>query len=208
MAVDQRFCCFLSNQKNVELCPGGFDKAVTHENHQEFCDLVVKTRLNEAEKQYEWIREGFEFIVPIDVMNFLNWEDVERRVCGPREITTEAMKSIDSSDHNHKIVKWFFEMFESFTQKERKLYLKYVWGRTKIPNDISGCQRHRIDIYGSGNGFPIAHTCFFSIDVPEYDSLEIMTEKFKYAMEMCGDIDGDFNPAGGGGYGGYDSEEE
>lgn len=46
------------------------------------------------------------------------------------------------------------------------------------------------------NGFPIAHTCFFSVDVPGYDSLEVMSEKFKYAMEACGEIDGDYGPEG------------
>lgn len=110
-------------------------------------------------------------------------------------------------------------MFEAFTQEERKSYLKYVWGRSKIPADTSQLRyRHRLDIssYMDKLGFPIAHTCFFSVDVPPYETLEIMTEKFKYAMESCGEIDGDYGEQGirpensddeGNGGGGYDSEE-
>jgi len=97
-------------------------------------------------------------------------------------------------------MKWFWEMFEGFTQDERKSYLKYVWGRSKIPTDCSNLRyRHRVDIcdgHMEKNGFPIAHTCFFSVDVPGYDSLEVMSEKFKYAMEACGEIDGDYGPEG------------
>ena len=44
------------------------------------------------------------------------------------------------------------------------------------------------------NGFPVAHTCFFTIDIPDYDSLELMTERFKFAIEMCGEIDADEGP--------------
>ena len=33
---------------------------MTHENHKEFVELVTKARLNEAQKQLDWIKEGFE----------------------------------------------------------------------------------------------------------------------------------------------------
>lgn len=71
--------------------------------------------------------------------------------------------------------KMFWEMFESFTQEERKSYLKYVWGRSKIPSDTSGLSyKHEVHIYDhmSKDSFPIAHTCFFSVDVPPYDTVD------------------------------------
>lgn len=157
-------------------------------------------RLNEGEKQLNWIREGIDTVVPLDIFAFLTWTDLELRVCGPKEVTTEALKAItEDADSDDKIMKWFWEMFEAFTQEERKAYLKYVWGRSKIPADSSTLsRRHRLDINScmDKTGFPVAHTCFFSIDVPVYESLEIMTEKFKYAMTMCGEIDADYGEQG------------
>jgi len=38
---------------------------------------------------------------------------------------------------------------------------------------------------------PVAHTCFFSLELPAYSSLEIMKEKLRYASFNCTAIDGD-----------------
>ena len=40
-------------------------------------------------------------------------------------------------------------------------------------------------------GFPQAHTCFFSIDMPEYQSDKMMRDKLLVAITMCGEIDTD-----------------
>ena len=39
-----------------------------------------------------------------------------------------------------------------------------------------------------------AHTCFFSIDLPEYTSLEVMQERLLYAITECRVIDTDYLP--------------
>ena len=38
---------------------------------------------------------------------------------------------------------------------------------------------------------PIAHTCFFTIDLPEYTTEEIMYEKILFAITHCATIDAD-----------------
>jgi len=43
-------------------------------------------------------------------------------------------------------------------------------------------------------GFPEAHTCFFSLDMPNYPNDKIMREKFLGAITMCGEIDLDGAP--------------
>jgi hypothetical protein len=70
-----------------------------------------------------------------------------------------------------------------------------VWGRTRLPSDCSNIRdRHRLEVkdYWDKARLPEAHTCFFYTDVPEYDRFETMCDKFKYAMETCGEIDGDY----------------
>lgn len=168
---------------------------MTHENHKEFVELVTKARLNEAQKQLDWIKEGFEGVIPLEVISFLSWDDIELRICGPKLVTVEALKAITNVGGGEKYDKMFWDMFESFTQEERKSYLKYVWGRSKIPSDTSSlAYKHEVHVYGhmAKECFPIAHTCFFSVDVPEYDSADQMAAKFRYAMAMCGEIDGDY----------------
>ena len=60
-------------------------------------------------------------------------------------------------------------MFEQFTQVERRKYLKFVWGRSKLPADTSDLNdNHSIQVMErrAVDALPEAHTCFFSIDIP------------------------------------------
>jgi hypothetical protein len=41
---------------------------------------------------------------------------------------------------------------------------------------------------------PVAHTCFFSLDLPPYSTYEVTRSKILYAIVNCQAIDADFNP--------------
>lgn len=140
-AVDETFETYLANGQAAELKPGGKDIAVTHANHQEYLELVTKKRLEETAKQMDWLREGVAYVVDLSVLAFLTWDEVELRACGPKEIDLEALKAITRYDGgasaDHKTIKMFWQMFENLTQEERRKYLKFVWGRSKLPADTS-----------------------------------------------------------------------
>lgn len=146
-----------------------------------------------------WLKEGIQEIIDINILTFLNWDDIEKRASGG-EIETQILKNISdyrecSQDQN--LIKWFWKMFEAFTQEERKMYLKFVWGRSKIPVDTTNlAYRHRITCFRDWpeNALPKSHTCFFQIDIPEYKSYDVMVDKIKYAIETCGEIDDDYSP--------------
>lgn len=148
--VDETFETLLSNGKTIELCPGGAEKKVTHENYLEYIDLVVKARINETNKQMDWVREGVSFVIDPSILQFLTWEDVELRACGSKDITSEALKKISSYnvDEGHRHIKMFWDMFETLTQEERRKYLKFVWGRSKLPADTSSLDyKHEVHVY-------------------------------------------------------------
>lgn len=149
-AVQETFETYLSNGQAVELCPGGKERQVTHENYEEYIDLVVATRLNECRKQMEWLKEGIHYVIGADILSFLTWEDVELRACGPKDVQTEALKAVSQSNvgDDHKCIRWFWEMFEAFTQEERRKYLKFVWGRSKLPADTARLEyQHQVRVY-------------------------------------------------------------
>ena len=104
------------------------------------------------------------------------------------------------------MAKMFWEMFDSLDQEERKKYLKFVWGRAKIPSDTSILEeKHEIVLLSSTkkvDSLPVAHTCYFTIDIPKYTDLATMTTRIKTAIEFCGEIDLD------AGYGEEEEEEE
>ena len=56
------------------------------------------------------------------------------------------------------------------------------------------------------NSFPISHTCFFELEIPEYTSIDIMRERLVYAINNCLTIDGDGNRGGAAGWDEVDEE--
>jgi len=82
----------------------------------------------------------------------------------------------------------------TLTEEEKSAYLKFVWGRSRLPMNLDGLHRkHCIDFYRSRtkDSLPISHTCFFRIDLPEYSTDEILKKRLVYAFTFCGDIDAD-----------------
>ena len=94
--VDEYFVTILSNGTQVELCPGGKSKRVTKQNFEEYFNLVVNVRLTESDKQMRAIREGVNFVMPLQICNMLNWQMVEARATGSKTIDVEKLKAITS----------------------------------------------------------------------------------------------------------------
>eukprot|EP00694_Reclinomonas_americana_P003192 EC789508.1.p3 GENE.EC789508.1~~EC789508.1.p3 ORF type:complete len:82 (+),score=29.79 EC789508.1:165-410(+) len=46
----------------------------------------------------------------------------------------------------------------------------------------------------SDSTLPVAHTCFFSLDLPNWSSYEVTRERILFAIVNCRAIDTDFNP--------------
>ena len=59
----------------------------------------------------------------------------------------------------------FWRVFEErFSEEERQLYLKFVWGRTRLPIDLTNLSyKHEIRLMTNlgRNALPKSHTCFF-----------------------------------------------
>ena len=92
----------------------------------------------------------------------------------------------------------FKQMVRDFNNKERQLLVKFITGSSRLgPGRVIN-----LNYYDSQDDrkYPIGHTCGESVDIWNYSTLEIMTEKFRTAISSCGEIDDDHNY--------YDSESE
>ena len=76
--------------------------------------------------------------------------------------------------------KWFWEVLTDFSREERQLFLRFVWGRTRLPRSV-GDFRGRdfviqvMDKYKPPNNYlPEAYTCFFLLKMPKYTSKTIL----------------------------------
>ena len=118
----------------------------------------------------EALKEGMNAVLSGQMSKFsiLNWMAIEKRICGDKVIDIDRLKSITkfpNCQNDHPIVERFWRVFESFDDEERSLYLKFVWGRTRLP--IAGLDslsyKHEVRLMTDMNktSFPLAHTCFF-----------------------------------------------
>ena len=84
-----------------------------------------------------------------------------------------------------------------FSDQEKILYLKYVWGRSRLPNPALFNFNHQIQSYGNTTNsdmkLPKATTCYFALTLPMYSSKAVLAEKLRYVITNCNEIDGDFN---------------
>ena len=75
---------------------------------------------------------------------------------------------------------------------------RFVWGRSRLPLTAEGFkdQRFRLQQFPrtgrpADQYLPVAHTCFFSLELPRYSSLQVTRERLQYAIFNCQAIDGD-----------------
>ena len=94
-------------------------------------------------------------------------------------------------------VRFFWQVLESFAPEQRRAFLKFIWGRNRLPftEEDWGDARMRIhtkDCNGNPDQyFPVAHTCFFSIELPRYSTKDIAYAKLLWAVNNCVSIDAD-----------------
>ena len=83
--------------------------------------------------------------------------------------------------------------------EQRSLYLKFVWGRSRLPLDLTKLEyKHEVRLmdHMGKTGFPQAHTCFFQLDLPPYETDEMCSQRLIAASELCGGIDTDHGVGG------------
>lgn len=173
---------------------------ITRENKQDYLKKALKYRLNEFNEQIRWIRAGLSQVVPVPLLSLFTGPELENMVCGSPEISVESLKSITSYrgvESTSHLVQWFWQSLEEFTNHERSLFLRFVWGRTRLPRtamDFKGKDFifQVLEKYQPPDTYlPESYTCFFLLKMPKYTTFEILREKLKYAIYFCKSIDSD-----------------
>ena len=203
LAYDENFTTHDSSGKIVEVVQGGKNIPVTFENCREYSQLVIKKRLEENPAAYDRIREGMSATMPLDYLNLLSFRQLETLVCGATDVNVPILKEntdYDGCGPTDEHIIFFWEVLNEFTAKERSLYLKFVWGRSRLPSGKNWRHMKITRLKPSGpvnNYMPVTHTCFFTIDLPPYTSKAALHQKLLYAITHCTAIDLDGSAGAG-----------
>ncbi|XP_018490001.1 E3 ubiquitin-protein ligase UPL1 isoform X2 [Raphanus sativus] len=179
---------------DCELKPGGRNIRVTEETKHEYVDLVAGHILTNAIRpQINAFLEGFNELIPRELVSIFNDKELELLISGLPEIDFDDLKAnteYSSYTAGSPVIHWFWEVVKAFSKEDMARFLQFVTGTSKVPLEgfkalqgISGPQRLQIHkAYGSPERLPSAHTCFNQLDLPEYPSKEQLKERLLLAI--------------------------
>jgi len=196
--IFETFTTQLSDGSEVELVPNGSDTAVTFDNRLDFCRDVLHARLHESQRQCDAIVQGIVSVVPHRILSLFCWHQLELLMCGKNDIDLEALRSRTkygigvSPGQRH--VRYFWNTLRRFNPEQRALFLRFVWGRSRLPATAAEWGDVKFTLHtrqstSPDSTFPVAHTCFFSLELPAYTSAAACYEKLLYAITNCQAID-------------------
>jgi E3 ubiquitin-protein ligase HERC2 len=175
-------------------------KRITFENRLEYVRLALNFRLHEFDEQIKAVRDGMSKVVPVPLLSLFSGFELETMVCGSPDIPLNLLKSVATYkgvDSSAPLIQWFWEVMEDFTNQERSLFLRFVWGRTRLPRTIADFRGRDfviqiLDKYNPPDHFlPESYTCFFLLKMPRYSCKHVLQQKLKYAIHFCKSIDKD-----------------
>nr|XP_011461878.1 PREDICTED: E3 ubiquitin-protein ligase UPL1 isoform X1 [Fragaria vesca subsp. vesca] len=194
-ADEEKHILYEKNQvTDYELKPGGRNIRVTEETKHEYVDLVADHILTNAIRpQINSFLEGFNELVPRELIWIFNDKELELLISGLPEIDLDDLKA--NTEYTgytvaSSVVQWFWEVVKSFNKEDMARLLQFVTGTSKVPLEgfkalqgISGPQRFQIHkAYGAPDRLPSAHTCFNQLDLPEYTSKDQLHERLMLAI--------------------------
>lgn len=164
-----------SDHTERELMRGGAHKEVTFANRLEYCQAVRAARLAEFDVQTAAIAKGMAEVVPMRELLLFSASQVEELVCGSPQIDMELWKAnTESSGVPAATVELFWKVMELLTPKEQSGFVRFAWGRSRLPARKEDFTT-KMKLTNAGRAaLPVSHTCFFSIELPEYRTEEEM----------------------------------
>lgn len=172
----------------VELVPGGSSLRVTFATRHAYCDAALSFRLHECDDAIAAMRRGLSNLVPLRGLSLFTWTEVEALICGQPTVDIALLRKHTRYDggytKDHAVVKRFWQVLSAMSQEDRSKYVRFAWGRARLPPEgAHWTSPHTITRLSGGDAqLPMAHTCFFTLDLPEYTSDERMAWGLSTAM--------------------------
>lgn len=176
-----------------DLVPNGDNVPVTSQNRGEFVDKYVQFLLLERiAPQFEAFERGFSHVCDPKLMEMFRScpHELEEVVCGTQTLALDdLMRSAvyeGGLTAQSDVVRWLWEVLESFDEKQKRQFLQFVTGADRAPVGGLGSLTPRFKIMKNGGHskrLPTAHVCFNILLLPQYESKEWLADRLYKAIE-------------------------
>jgi len=181
----------------VELRPGGGRIPVRFESRWQYAMEVVRARFQETSLQMDAIRRGLYSIIPRYALSLLSWNELRLKICGEPSLDLAYLKKRTvyaprQYTEDSPVVQNFWKTLASFSDEDRGKFLQFAWARSRLPpeSELDSSWRMKLNILDGINQeeLPTAETCFFNVNLPHYESFELMSQKLHLAVTHCSSI--------------------
>ena len=177
----------------VDLIPNGRHTPVTNANKLDFIHRITDFILTRSiQRQIDAFLQGFRELIPPALLIF-NEHELELLLCGLPQIDLHDLQAhIEYRGYTAKDqpIQWFWSIAHDMTQQEKALLMLFVTGTSKIPLEgfkalqgANGINPFTIQKAEGADTLPLAHTCFNTLDLPEYSTMDMMRSKLIYAIK-------------------------
>ena len=186
----------LGEIQTVDLIENGRNIDVNEENKFDYIQRLCSYKLYDTIKpQIDSLLKGFYEIIPQKLISIFNHRELELVISGMPTIDIKDWKNntiYENYTEESDVVKFFWEIIESFDNDERAEFLQFVTGSSKVPLEgfsalqgIGGINKFKISKVFDKNfdRLPTAHTCTNQLDLPEYPNKEILYERLRLAIK-------------------------
>jgi hypothetical protein len=180
-------------KKIHELIPNGKNIPVNGDNRKMYAEKYMQYLLVEStSSQFEQLREGFHRVVPTESMLLLRPDELELLMVGQPHLDFKELQSttqyVGESDWGpeHPTVKAFWAVVHSLPFEEKQKLLLFVTGSSRAP--VGGLKNLGLKLQRMGpdsDSLPTAHTCFNTMLIPEYSSVDKLRDRLLKAISEC-----------------------
>ncbi|KAK8935844.1 E3 ubiquitin-protein ligase UPL5 [Platanthera zijinensis] len=182
----------LGSRKSVELCPGGREIVVNSTNRKDYVTLLVQNCfVTSIAEQIHHFNQGFSDIFSDKkshklFFRSLDLEDFNRMVGGSDDSINvsdwKAHTSYDGYRENDCHIIWFWTIVEDMEEDQKRTLLRFWTSLRHLPVEgFSGLSSKLFlcKVSGLQNRLPTSQTCFYTLNLPQYSSISIMSDRMQ-----------------------------
>lgn len=176
--------------EHIELIENGSNIRVTNENKEDYAIKLTEFYLiGSIKEQIDAFCQGFDSIIPHDQIDIFTQGEMDLLICGISEFTDDDFKKLvkfeSPYNENTPVIKFFFSAVSKWSKEDRAKLLLFITSTSKFPANINKNNQILITYRPRSNFLPIAHTCFRQLELPEYESEQILNDKLLFAVQNC-----------------------
>lgn len=162
--------------KNLSLTHSGFDI-------YDLCALVEHLHLLAQNDGITALFRGLDAVLPTEIFPLFSSQEIESIFCGAAKLDIEVLKGATVYEGVAPFdphVQYFWTAFEQLTQEDRSKFINFCSGRSRLPSSASAfTMSFKISkpppetTQHPDRYLPKASTCFFTLNLPAYSSVEV-----------------------------------